>query len=67
MSSHDMKNPTGGVDMRHVIEMLDPDGDLLERIFSRENMRMAWKRVKANKGAPGVDGDNHQGVSRNYP
>ncbi len=56
MSSHDMKNPTGGVDMRHVIEMPDPNGNLLERILSRENMRMAWKRVKANKGAPGVDG-----------
>ncbi|MBW1822684.1 MAG: hypothetical protein JRI92_13210 [Deltaproteobacteria bacterium] len=37
MSSHDMKNPTGGVDMRHVIETPDPDGNLLERIFSREN------------------------------
>ena len=56
MSSHDMKNPTGGVDMRHVIEMPDPNINLLERILSRENMRMAWKRVKANKGAPGVDG-----------
>jgi len=51
-----MKNPTGGVDMRHVIGMPDPDGNLLERILSRENMHMAWKRVKANKGAPGVDG-----------
>ncbi len=56
MSSHDTKNPTGGVDMWHVIEMLDPNENLLERILSRENMRMAWKRVKANKGAPGVDG-----------
>ena len=56
MSSHDMKNPTGGVDMRHVIEMPDPNINLLERILSRANMRMAWKRVKANKGAPGVDG-----------
>ncbi|MCP4575358.1 MAG: group II intron reverse transcriptase/maturase, partial [Deltaproteobacteria bacterium] len=26
-----------------------------ERILSRENMRQAWKRVKANKGAPGID------------
>ena len=56
MSSHDMKNPNGGVNMRHVTEPPDPNDHLLERILSRENMLRAWKRVKANKGAPGVDG-----------
>jgi hypothetical protein len=30
--------------------------DLLEHILSRENMLQAWKRVKANGGAPGMDG-----------
>ena len=30
--------------------------NLLEQILSRENMLLAWKRVKANKGAAGVDG-----------
>ena len=29
---------------------------LLEEILSRENMQLAYKRVKANKGAGGVDG-----------
>lgn len=29
---------------------------LLERVLARENMQRAWKRVKANKGAAGVDG-----------
>lgn len=29
---------------------------LLERAFVRKNLRRAWKRVKANKGAAGVDG-----------
>lgn len=29
---------------------------LLERILSRENMTKAFKRVTANKGAPGIDG-----------
>lgn len=29
---------------------------LLERAFARENLKRAWKRVKANKGVAGVDG-----------
>jgi len=29
---------------------------LLERILSAENIRRAWKQVRANKGAPGIDG-----------
>ena len=51
-----MKNLKGGVNMEHVIEKPNPDVNLLERILSRENMRQAWKRVKANKGVAGVDG-----------
>jgi retron-type reverse transcriptase len=30
--------------------------DLLTQVLARENMQRAWKRVKANKGAAGVDG-----------
>jgi len=30
--------------------------DLLERILSRENLNKAYKRVRANKGAPRIDG-----------
>ena len=38
-------------------EVREQDGaDLLERILSRENLNRAYKRVKANKGAPGIDG-----------
>ena len=33
-----------------------PQADLLEQILSRENMFLAWKRVKTNKGAAGMDG-----------
>ena len=29
---------------------------LLEQALARENMQRAWKRVKANKGAAGIDG-----------
>ncbi len=35
----------------------EQDGaDLLERILNRDNLNRAYKRVKANKGAPGIDG-----------
>ncbi|MCB1225399.1 MAG: group II intron reverse transcriptase/maturase [Verrucomicrobiales bacterium] len=29
---------------------------MMEQILDRENLAQAWKRVKANKGAPGIDG-----------
>lgn len=29
---------------------------LMEQILSRENMKVAYKKVKANKGASGIDG-----------
>ena len=30
--------------------------ELLEKILYKENLNRAFKRVKANKGAPGIDG-----------
>lgn len=42
--------------MGHVIEQPDPNDHLYERIFSLNNVKSAWKRVKSNKGAAGVDG-----------
>ena len=30
--------------------------ELLEKILSKDNLNRAYKRVKANKGAPGIDG-----------
>ena len=38
------------------VESPNPDENLLERMLSRENMQHAWRRVKANKGAAGIDG-----------
>lgn len=37
-------------------ENLGSDVDLLEAMLKRENLLRAWERVKANKGAAGIDG-----------
>ena len=42
--------------MGRIVESFDPNERLLERILSKESMAVAWKRLKANHGAPGVDG-----------
>ena len=55
MNSHNIKKPNGGVTMRRVMEQPDPNENLLERVLSRDNVQKAWKRVKANKGVPGID------------
>ncbi len=39
---------------RHDMDNAGPG--LLVQVLARENMQRAWKRVKANKGAAGVDG-----------
>ena len=41
----------------------EADGaDMLERILDRENLNRAYKRVRANKGAPGIDGMSVEGA-----
>ena len=56
MHSPSATNPTGGAEARRVVTQPALHDDLMERIVDRANMRRAWKRVKANKGAPGSDG-----------
>jgi len=48
-------NPPGGVDFRHVMERCSLDSVTVAQVLDKENLQKAWKQVKANKGAPGVD------------
>lgn len=56
MSFHDTMNPSGEVPMERVIDQPSAEQHLLERILSHENLVAAWKQVKSNDGAPGIDG-----------
>ena len=48
--------PTGEEDELGAADKTTPEDELLEQILCSENMQRAWARVKANKGAAGVDG-----------
>jgi RNA-directed DNA polymerase len=55
MNSHNVTKPPSGADVRRVGKPPKPNDHLLEQVLSKLNMQTAWKRVEANKGAPGVD------------
>ena len=40
---------------KHGAAPVDPDA-LFRQVLDGANLNLAWKQVKANKGAPGVDG-----------
>lgn len=52
------KNPPGGVGDRRGVTKPSLDTTLMQQVVERENMRRAWRRVKANRGAPGIDGQS---------
>ena len=49
-------NPSGGVACRRDDMQPSLHEDLMARVMDRANVQRAWRRVKANRGAPGVDG-----------
>lgn len=55
MSSETTTSPPGGVDSRHVMGRHSLDSVTVAHVVQKDNMQKAWKQVKANKGAPGVD------------
>jgi len=55
MSSEATMNPPGGADSRYVMERQSLGSVTVAQVLDKENLQKAWKQVKANKGAPGVD------------
>lgn len=55
-NSQEVTNPTGGAHPRREPTKPALDDDLLERVLASANLKLAWKQVKANQGAAGVDG-----------
>src|SRR3990172_7818008 len=49
-------NPTGGAEHRRALAPPTLHDDLMERMVASANLRRAWKQVRADRGAPGVDG-----------
>jgi hypothetical protein len=52
---------------RRLADWLNPTGarkahSLIDKIYKRKNLEMAWEKVKANAGAGGVDGREYRDV-----
>ena len=49
-------NPTGGAEDRRRAMQPALHDNLMEAVLSPANLHRAWRRVKSNRGAPGIDG-----------
>ena len=51
-----VSTPPGGAAFMRVVGKLPSQPISLERIVATDNIALAWKKVRSNKGAPGIDG-----------
>lgn len=54
--SNGATNPTGGAIDRRGLTQPALDCDLMSQVLDRRNLQRAWRQVRRNGGAPGVDG-----------
>src|SRR5271157_3878145 len=48
---------------RRLVDWINPTGarkvhSLIDKVYKRKNLEIAWERVKANHGAGGIDGES---------
>ena len=53
--------------MRRLVEWLNPTRakkvhSLVDKVYQRKNLAMAWEQVRANRGSGGIDGENLEDV-----
>jgi len=56
MTAAKAMKPTGGAAVCLGMELSTLNTTLMQRVLARENLQRAWEQVKANHGAPGIDG-----------
>jgi RNA-directed DNA polymerase len=61
IATEDAQASTSGGDAESVVAKREPErpaiiGSLMEAVCERDNLKKALRRVKANKGSPGIDG-----------